>query len=184
MVYAPFSGCSLDTPLDSPFSATLSVHGLHFTVCAPSNYKNPAMRLRQAWQPDLFCNPADQLQMFGTCDHDKGRKSAISGRRLHWRLSTGFLAFSPVFMCNLVKTSPLKSGESSEKIQWRKSRQILSRLWLSWFFRPRRWEMVRGFEKGLAGGGWRPTAPKIQQSLSLRIVLKGVQRFSNMPSVK
>ena len=27
----------LDTPLDSPFSATLSVHGLHFTVCAPSN---------------------------------------------------------------------------------------------------------------------------------------------------
>ena len=28
---------ALDTPLDSPFSATLSVHGLHFTVCAPSN---------------------------------------------------------------------------------------------------------------------------------------------------
>ena len=27
---------ALDTPLDSPFSATLSVHGLHFTVCAPS----------------------------------------------------------------------------------------------------------------------------------------------------
>ena len=26
----------LDTPLDSPFSATLSVHGLHFTVCTPS----------------------------------------------------------------------------------------------------------------------------------------------------
>ena len=26
----------LDTPLDSPFSATLSVHGLHFTVCALS----------------------------------------------------------------------------------------------------------------------------------------------------
>ena len=26
---------ALDTPLDSPFSATLSVHGLHFTVCAP-----------------------------------------------------------------------------------------------------------------------------------------------------
>ena len=25
---------ALDTPLDSPFSATLSVHGLHFTVCA------------------------------------------------------------------------------------------------------------------------------------------------------
>ena len=28
---------ALDTCLDSPFSATLSVHGLHFTVCAPSN---------------------------------------------------------------------------------------------------------------------------------------------------
>ena len=26
----------LDTPLDSPFFAHLSVHGLHFTVCAPS----------------------------------------------------------------------------------------------------------------------------------------------------
>ena len=25
---------ALDTRLDSPFSATLSVHGLHFTVCA------------------------------------------------------------------------------------------------------------------------------------------------------
>ena len=28
---------ALDTCLDSPFSATLSVHGLHFTVYAPSN---------------------------------------------------------------------------------------------------------------------------------------------------
>ena len=27
---------ALDTPLDSPFSATLSVHGLHFTVYVPS----------------------------------------------------------------------------------------------------------------------------------------------------
>ena len=27
---------ALDTTLDCPFSATLSVHGLHFTVCAPS----------------------------------------------------------------------------------------------------------------------------------------------------
>ena len=25
---------------------------------------------------------------------------------LHWRLSTGFLAFSPVFMCNLVRRTP------------------------------------------------------------------------------
>ena len=39
-------------------------------------------------------------------DHDKGQKSAISGRRLHWRVSIGFLAFSPVFMCNLVRRAP------------------------------------------------------------------------------
>ena len=39
-------------------------------------------------------------------DHDKGQKSAISGRRLQWRLSTGFFAFSPVFMCNLVRRAP------------------------------------------------------------------------------
>ena len=29
---------ALDTPLGNPFSASLSVHGLHFTVCAPSNF--------------------------------------------------------------------------------------------------------------------------------------------------
>ena len=45
-------------------------------------------------------------------DHDKGQKSAISGRRLHWRLSTGFFAFSPVFMCNLVRRAP----ENLEKV--------------------------------------------------------------------
>ena len=33
-------------------------------------------------------------------DHDKGQKSAISG------LSTGFFAFSPVLMCNLVRRVP------------------------------------------------------------------------------
>ena len=39
-------------------------------------------------------------------DHDEGQKSAISGRRLHWRLSTGIFAFSPLFMCNLVRRAP------------------------------------------------------------------------------
>ena len=39
-------------------------------------------------------------------DHNKGQKSAISGRRLHWRLSTGFFVFSPVLMCNLVRRAP------------------------------------------------------------------------------
>ena len=33
---------ALDTPLDSPFSATLSVHGLHFTACLPMLAKNLA----------------------------------------------------------------------------------------------------------------------------------------------
>ena len=31
---------ALNTPLDSPFSASLSIHGLHFTVCAPSNFSS------------------------------------------------------------------------------------------------------------------------------------------------
>ena len=35
---------ALDTPLDSPLSATLSVHGLHFTVCAP-----PRLSLRRCF---------------------------------------------------------------------------------------------------------------------------------------
>ena len=39
-------------------------------------------------------------------DHDKGQKSAISGRCLHWRLSTGFFAFSPGSLCNLVRRAP------------------------------------------------------------------------------
>ena len=34
----------------------------------------------------------------------------------------------------------------------------------------------RGFEKGLAGGGWRPTAPKIQQKLSPGIVFSYSQQ--------
>ena len=48
-------------------------------------------------------------------DHDKGQKSAISGRRLHWRLSTGFFCFFSSIYVQFSKTSPLESGESSEK---------------------------------------------------------------------
>ena len=51
----------------------------------------------------------------GTFDHDKGQKSAISGRRLHWRLSIGFFAFFSSIYVQFSKTSPPKSGESSEK---------------------------------------------------------------------
>ena len=43
-------------------------------------------------------------------DHDKGQKSAISGRRLHW-----IFCFFSSFYVQYSKTSPLKSGESSEK---------------------------------------------------------------------
>ena len=50
-----------------------------------------------------------------TFDHDKGQKSAISGRRLHWRLSTGIFGFFSSIYVQFSKTSPLKSGESSEK---------------------------------------------------------------------
>ena len=32
-------------------------------------------------------------------DHDKGQKSAISGRRLHWRLSTGLFVLLLEFLC-------------------------------------------------------------------------------------
>ena len=45
-----------------------------------------------------------------TFDHDKGQKSAISGRRLHWILlvfsSGSFCLFSPGALCNLVTKSP------------------------------------------------------------------------------
>ena len=51
-------------------------------------------------QPPLGLSSQDKF------DHDKGQKSAVSGRRLHWRLSTGFFAFSPVSMCNLVWRIP------------------------------------------------------------------------------
>ena len=37
---------ALDTPLDSPFSSTLSVHGLHFTVYAPSSSDSIAKLFR------------------------------------------------------------------------------------------------------------------------------------------
>ena len=57
----------------------------------------------------------DVLDVQDKFDHDKGQKSAISGRRLHWRLSTGFFCFFSRSSVQFSKTSPLKSGESSEK---------------------------------------------------------------------
>ena len=55
---------ALDTPLDSPFAATLSVHGLHFTVCAPANswkarFTNPwnVLRLKTAEKIPHIASP-------------------------------------------------------------------------------------------------------------------------------
>ena len=46
----------------------------------------------------------------GTFDHDKGQKSAFSGRRLHWIflnfLQWIFFSFSPGFLCYLVRKPP------------------------------------------------------------------------------
>ena len=76
------------------------------------------------------------LEDQGTFDHDKGQKSAISGA-----VSTGLFEVSPVdcfpfspgLLCNLVRKWP----QNVEKIApgRRTKRRILSRLWLSWFFR-------------------------------------------------
>ena len=58
--------------------------------------------------PGIFGIPPESPSCIGQdkFDHVKGQKSAISGCRLHWRLSTGFFAFSPVFTCNLVRRTP------------------------------------------------------------------------------
>ena len=67
-------------------------------------------------RPRLNSQPqgATKIKCQDKFDHDKGQKSAISGRRLHWTLSTGFLLFSSIYV-QFSKTSPVKSGESSEK---------------------------------------------------------------------
>ena len=98
-------------------------------------------------------------------DHDKGQKSAISGRRPRWRLSTGVFAFSPVFMCNLVRRAP-QNLEKVAKIQWRKSRQILSRLWQTvmvfsvLIFVPFSEVSKRGWREGVATSRAQNTAEK------------------------
>ena len=71
----------------------------HFLACVLSVMNSPQSVINQ-----------------GTFDHDRGQKSAISGRRLH---CTGgspldFLLFLQYYV-QFSKTSPLKSGESSEK---------------------------------------------------------------------
>ena len=68
-------------------------------------------------------------------------------RNLHFRgaVSTGLFDFSPVdffavspgFLRNMVRNSPQKCGENCPTSERSKRRRILSRFWLSWFFRSR-----------------------------------------------
>ena len=77
---------ALDTPLDSPFSATLSVHGLHFTVCAPlknlsmhfkiERCEMPALRFGLSLQSGLRC---DSLQCQIASDTGRATKDGPQG---------------------------------------------------------------------------------------------------------
>ena len=71
-------------------------------------------------------------------DHDKGQKSAISGRRLHWILFFSpvdcFFPFSPGFMCSLARNGTQNMQKIARFPGREKKRRILLRLWLSWFF--------------------------------------------------
>ena len=55
--------------------------------------KNPPHPNFRANRNPYESSPVLIWQIQDKFDHDKGQKSAISGRRLHWRLSTGFFAF-------------------------------------------------------------------------------------------
>ena len=86
------------------------------------------------------------------------RSTTTRDRNLLFRgaISTGFFEFSPVdfshfspcWLCNLVRKSPQNMEKVARFPGPRKKRRILSRLWLSWFFRGRH----GGVEKG---GGWK-----------------------------
>ena len=72
---------------------------------------------------------------------DKGqKKSAISGRRLHWILwifSSGFFSFLSRSSVQFSKEIAPKCRENCPISGQRKKRRILSRLWLSGLFRSR-----------------------------------------------
>ena len=107
---------TLETCLEHPFTQPIADKRLHLKQQKERNSSSTIASYCVAWTivrtiatannycscgihpfselPKTLCNIQDAF------DHDKGQKSAISGRRLHWRLSTGFFVFSPVFMCN------------------------------------------------------------------------------------
>ena len=77
------------------------------------------------------------LENQDTFDHDKGQKSAISGRRLHWRLSTGFFAFSPGSLCNLVRRAPQNLEKVAKNpVEKIASNPVTSVAVMVFFFRP------------------------------------------------
>ena len=83
------------------------------------DHPNLKMNAPKIWAEILafhqFRESFQELGFSGQVRPRQGAEICNSGRRLHWRLSTGLFAFSPVFMCNLVRRAPLKCGESSEK---------------------------------------------------------------------
>ena len=85
----------------APPHITAQKYNLQFSQ--PANPEGPKIKKIRDFDQDAF-------------DHDKGEKSAISGapsplEALLWI----FLCFFSSFYVQLSKTSPLKSGESSEK---------------------------------------------------------------------
>ena len=71
-------------------------------------------------------------------DHDRGQKSAISGRRLHWIFcifSSGIFLFSPGFLCNLVKKSP-QNVEKIARFFWaeKKAHKLVTSVAVMVFF--------------------------------------------------
>ena len=101
--------------LKQPRGSFLDTYALHDINCSQMPACTAPIAFR-SWITlhklfsDEFC-----INCSGKFDHDKGQKSAISGRRLHWRLSTGLFCFFSSVYVQFSKTSPLKSGESSEK---------------------------------------------------------------------
>ena len=73
---------ALDAPLDSPFSATLSVHGLHFTVCAPS--KKGAVLTKTSKKMNLLLTSKTRAFLHKPREGDKMTKMAGVKRTKAW----------------------------------------------------------------------------------------------------
>ena len=93
---------ALDTPVDSPFSATLSVHGLHFTVCAPSSLPNPEKET-----PEVFGKiEAGEFTLNNMCTNNEFKAEAFLVAFL-WPSSV----WKSMFVSFLVSLSLLEEGK-------------------------------------------------------------------------